>query len=188
MCDASLMRHSGCMPEELTAAATANAFLDIQEGDKGTFPRIDPMKMQKLLFYAAAWWLALKEKPLFPEEICAWPWGPVVPNVYTAFRDFGRNPIIGRRATEIVRVGPGHLDFERREPKVELSSDGGSFLRGVWNSHKLLTGIQLSNATHAPGEPWTIVKEQYRDDLSSKPIIPNDLIKEVFKRKLPVNG
>lgn len=170
------------MPEIASAAAVANTFLNLQEHETTSVPRIDPMKLQKLLFYAQAWRLALKGEPLFVEEVYAWPWGPVVPNIYGMFKDFGRHPIVGRRATELVKVGAGPLSFQVREPYLE--GEAADFARSVWESHKGLSGVQLSNATHAAGEPWTIVKDRY-GTLDSKPLIPNDLIKEVFRNKLP---
>lgn len=170
------------MTTPTSAAAVANAFLDIQDSDTGVFPRIDPMKLQKLVFYAHAWWLAFKDDALFDEDVCAWPWGPVVPAVYSEFRSFGANPIVGARAHQIVRIGPGPMAFRYAVPE-HPNDEIMAFLRGVWESHKQYNGIQLSNATHSAGEPWTIVKEQY-GDLSPKPVIPNDLIREVFKAKI----
>jgi uncharacterized phage-associated protein len=165
-----------------TSAAVANAFLELQDADMSAFPRIDQMKIQKLVYYAHAWWLAIKDEPLFDEEVYAWPWGPVVPNIYGAFKEFGRKPIVGKRATELAKAGPNFLDFRVHVPPPP-TGEAKDIIEDVWNIHKVFTGTQLSNATHAPGEPWTVVKDQYVD-LSSKPVIPNELIKEVFKKKM----
>ena len=163
------------------AAAVANAFLDIQKEDDGKFPPIDHMKLQKLLYYAQAWWLAgTGGSLLFSEVIEAWPWGPVVRDIYTQFGDFGRRPIVGRRACEFVRNGL--LDYHFQEPQ-KVQGEEYKFLKRVWDTHKSFTGIQLSNATHFSGEPWTIIKEKY-GSLESRPPIPNELICDVFKRKL----
>jgi uncharacterized phage-associated protein len=139
------------------------------------------MKIQKLAYYAHAWSLAVRDKPLFDEDIEAWPWGPVVRNLYFSFRKFGRDPI-REPATEPRRVGPGWLDVRFVVPSVTDGPDR-DFVRAVWDSHKALTGIQLSNATHAPGEPWTIIRDLY-GSLEGKPTIPNDLIRSTFKYKL----
>src|SRR5258708_40323860 len=45
------------------------------------------LRLQKLLYYAQAWSLVLRESELFPEEIQAWRWGPVVPAVYDKLPD-----------------------------------------------------------------------------------------------------
>jgi uncharacterized phage-associated protein len=164
-----------------TAAAVANAFLDIQAGDNSQYPRIDQMKLQKLVFYAHAWWLAHTGTPLFGDDVEAWPWGPVVGDVYGNFKEFGRNPIQGKKARVLVRRGNGpFMKFEIPEPPDEQVL---SFLRNVWDAHKGMTGVQLSNATHASGEPWAIVKESY-GVLDSKPRISNTLIRDVFRSKL----
>jgi uncharacterized phage-associated protein len=40
------------------------------------------MKLQKLVYYCQAWSLVWDGRPIFPEEIQAWIYGPVVPNLY----------------------------------------------------------------------------------------------------------
>lgn len=165
-----------------SAAAVANAFLDIQEADQTTYPPIDPIKLQKLLFYAQAWWLASTDTELFPDDIKAWTWGPVVPGIYYQFVKFGKEPIRNKQAEELIRTGKGILDVYFRVPPA-APQNILSFLKNVWETHKIFTGIQLSNATHGPGEPWTIVKERY-GSLDNKPRIPNELIRDVFKAKL----
>ena len=170
------------MTEPTNAAAVANAFFDIQAADQDQFPSIDHMKLQKLLYFSHAWWLAGKESGLFTDDIEAWPWGPVVRNIYIQFNEFGRDPIVGKRASELVCTDSGPLDYQFREPDA-VTGDVEEFLGAVWKTHKKFTGVQLSNATHAPGEPWTIVKKNY-PSLDGKPKIPNELIRDVFKAKL----
>ena len=161
-----------------SAAAVSNEFLDLGANEPGV-PFIDQMKLQKLLFYAHAWRLALSGKPLFEEDFEAWPWGPVVRDVYSQTARFGRGPVT-TRLTRMGKISDGR--FGLITPRVE-DADTRTFVRSVWDVHKQFTGIQLSNATHARGEPWTIIKESY-PSLDSKPTIPNDLIKDVFQRKL----
>jgi uncharacterized phage-associated protein len=47
------------------------------------------MKLQKLLYYAQGAHLALYREPLFGEDLVAWRHGPVVPEVYHRFKEFG---------------------------------------------------------------------------------------------------
>lgn len=158
-----------------TAASVANEFLSLGEREGGKVPPIDQMKLQKLLFYAHAWHLAHNEKPLFDEDFEAWPWGSVVADIYSQTRKFGRSAVTGRI-----------LEFSPDNGFVAPSGvcdDLKSFIEEVWNVHKNFTGIQLSNATHAHGEPWTIIKEHY-GSLEDKPNIPNTLIASVYKNKL----
>lgn len=55
---------------------------------------ITNLKLQKLLYYAQAWYLVNNNNNrLFDEPILAWPYGPVVKSVYDEFKSFGRMPI-----------------------------------------------------------------------------------------------
>lgn len=162
-----------------SAAAVGNEFLEFGRLEP-TVPPIDQMKLQKLLFYAHAWHLALKDAPLFDEDFEAWPWGPVVRDVYFQTKDYGRSPVT-RQLTEIRRTGPNPLDFTFVPTRV-TDDKVRDFIRQVWDVHKLYTGIRLSNATHAPGEPWTIIRDHY-GHLDHKPVIPNHIIQDIFKRK-----
>jgi len=166
-----------------SAIAVANAFLEIQAEDRSDFPPIDAMKLQKLVFYAHAWWLANKGKPLFSEDVEAWPWGPVVREVWEEFRGFGRRPIEGKRGVIFAPGAGAHGGWEFREP-ARPAKNIIEFLGDVWESHKSWTGVQLSNATHAEGEPWTVISKAKGGDLSDRPRIPNELIREIFCKKL----
>lgn len=54
---------------------------------------ISNLKLQKLLYYAQGYSLAMHDTPLFKEDIVAWQHGPVVPEVYEKYNDNGPNPI-----------------------------------------------------------------------------------------------
>lgn len=158
-----------------TVASVANEILSL--GDRESI-LIDPMKLQKLIFYSHAWHLAYKNSPLFEADFEAWPWGPVVADVYSQTKSYGRKPITGRiselRSNDVISFfTPDGVD----------SKDLKDFILEIWNAHKRYTGIQLSNATHAEGEPWTIIKQHY-GSLDDKPIIPNPLIASIFKKKI----
>lgn len=54
---------------------------------------ISNFKLQKLLYFAQGFSLALVNKPLFEEEIEPWDFGPVVPEAYREYKRFGANEI-----------------------------------------------------------------------------------------------
>ncbi len=58
--------------------------IDREAGDT-----ISSLKLQKLLYYAQAWMLVLHHRPLFDGRIEAWAHGPVVPDVYHAYKQYG---------------------------------------------------------------------------------------------------
>jgi uncharacterized phage-associated protein len=160
-----------------TVAAVGNEFLKLGAMEP-QFP-IDQMKLQKLIFYAHAWWLAYDKGPLFENDFEAWAWGPVVRDVYFQTRPYGRGPVSCRLTELAVIDGDG---VRVATPDGVSDPHLAAYIRSVWDSLKSYSGIQLSNSTHSPGEPWTIVSETLGTD--TKPVIPNDLIRQVFKRKL----
>ena len=166
------------MPAPTTAVAAANEFLKLAraEGQK-----IDQMKLQKLLFYAHAWFLGMGNGPLFSDPVEAWPWGPVVRNVYSETVQYGRAPV-SELLTDMIRCGPNALDFRFERPDGVEHAETAAYIKSVWDSYKTYTGIQLSNTTHGPGEPWTVVRDRI-GHLNQKPVIPNELIEGIFKRK-----
>jgi uncharacterized phage-associated protein len=116
-----------------SAVAVANYFLSLGWRDQA-FPAIDQMKLQKLLFYAHAWYLAYNDRPLFAEDIEAWPWGPVVRPVYYQTRSCGKSPI-SNRLTEL-RFDP-QSPLQSRFVDVDVTSqDVKEFLDRVWDVHK----------------------------------------------------
>jgi uncharacterized phage-associated protein len=140
------------------------------------------MKLQKLLFYAHAWYLGMKNAPLFEDDFEAWPHGPVVRSVYGQTRKFGWSPITSR----IVDIDFSAGTIKTTTPDGVDTDELKKFIKEIWEIHKGFTGIQLSNSTHANGEPWTVVKEHY-GSLDGKPPIPNQLIASIYKAKI-ANG
>lgn len=98
---------------------------------------MDPMSLEKLTYYAQAFHLALNDTPLFPDEIHAWKWGPVVPAVYKRYAGYGADPIVLPEDHAIVAVGQAASDF--------LTQVVGFFCQH--------TAVNLSRATHLE-QPW----------------------------------
>ena len=48
------------------------------------------LKLQKLLFFCQGWYLASKGSLLFDESFEAWPKGPAIYDVWSAFKGFGK--------------------------------------------------------------------------------------------------
>lgn len=54
---------------------------------------LTPLKLQKLMFYADAWHMALYDDPITDEQFQAWVHGPVALSQYYRFRDYKWRPI-----------------------------------------------------------------------------------------------
>ena len=64
----------------------ANYFLKCQDEDAGDI--MSNMKLQKLVYYAQGFSLAMFGKPLFNEEIMAWEHGPVCPVLWNYYKKY----------------------------------------------------------------------------------------------------
>ena len=74
---------------------------------------ITNLKMQKLLYYAQAWFLVNFNKPLFDDPIEAWELGPVIREVYEHYKKFTHTPIIynDRKGQELKNFSEEELEF-----------------------------------------------------------------------------
>ena len=70
-----------------SARDVAKYFLSFSDEETGDL--ISNLKLQKLIYYAQGFHLALFNSPLFDEPIEAWQHGPVVPEVYHAYKEHG---------------------------------------------------------------------------------------------------
>jgi uncharacterized phage-associated protein len=113
----------------------AKYFLVQTDEDAGDL--ISNLKLQKLLYYAQGFNLALYDEPLFPESIEAWTHGPVVPEVYHEYKDFGSNAI----------PIPSNVDFSKYDQQTR------ELLDEVYSVYGQFSAWKLRNMTHDE-EPW----------------------------------
>ena len=133
---------------------------------------ISPMKIQKLVYFAHCWHLALEGKPLISDQVEAWEFGPVIPTLYHFLIGLGEKPIPKRW------INDNLVCFEQIH-KTSVSK----LLEKVWEVYGGYSGVRLANATHVKSDPWykTWHKEgKYRKNTN----IPDDLIKKIYKAKI----
>lgn len=156
-----------------SAKAVANSFLDIAESQN---KKLTLMKLQKLVYFAHGWHLAIADKPLIDERVEAWKYGPVIPSIYHEFKAFGNTPIT-LRATHF---DPENLRLiEATIPKEDNFTE--SLINKIWVVYGKLSAIQLSNMTHLPDTPWT---KTWGDGAPKGTDMDDNLIKEYFSSKI----
>lgn len=118
--------------------AIANEFLKLA----GNRP-VNQMWLQKLVYMAHGWNLAINNTPLVAGRIEAWDGGPVMRKIWDQMRDLGRNAngLFGRASDE---------PYE-----APLSSDEKAVVESVWRRYGGYTGRELSDMTHEEGTPWS---------------------------------
>ena len=127
-CEEAVMTQAQSAPS--TAMAIANWFLKRSWDDPG-YPACNQLKLYKLVYLAHAWHLGNGRGPLFPEDVEAWPHGPVVRDLYIEFKDAGRKPI-GKLGTRLMPRDDRTFAVETPEPDSSL--DG--FLTAVWDTYR----------------------------------------------------
>lgn len=134
---------------------------DLDAGDP-----ITHLKVQKLVYYAQAWHLALFGPPLFQDRIEAWMHGPVVPEVFEAFKGYKYNPIL---PTDV--------------PAPELPSNVEQHLNEVWKTYGPYTAKYLEDLTHQE-EPWIHARGDCQPGDSCNNVIELDAMRTYYGAKL----
>lgn len=124
--------------------------------DKCTKERhpISNLQLQKILYYIQREFLQQGIKA-FPEEIEAWQFGPVVPEVYRQYCGFGALPI---RVRYIISMEP----------------DAAKIINPIVEKKRMLNPWDMVSDTHSSGKAWDLI---YRGGLGDHQIIPQDLIR-----------
>ncbi|WP_303996262.1 Panacea domain-containing protein [Desulfovibrio piger] len=143
------------------ALAVANAIIKIANDAKKPPTQ---MKLQKLLYFAHGWFLALYGKPLLDETFQAWKYGPVVPSVYHEFKDYGVLPIENEGKSLSIISDPSGIHFGWEAPKLKDVLTVQPFLKKIWDVFGKFTGNQLSAMTHEPDTPWTLARSGKPED------------------------
>ena len=128
---------------------------------------ITNLKLQKLVYYAQAWYAALNGEPLFAERIEAWVHGPVCPAVYHRFSGYRWNPIAADVAMPM------------------LPSAVCDHLREVMAVYGSMTAVELERLTHQE-DPWLLTRGDLASDVPSDREIPVGLMAEYYARKVQV--
>lgn len=137
----------------------AEHFLYLDTSESRASELITAMKLQKLLYYAQGYSLALHGEPLFDEVIQAWPHGPVAPMVYRAYSTYGRQYI-----PPPSNYDPDILDNETLTLLGMVQEKYGPY--GAWD---------LRQMTH---------KERPYTATAKNAIITTDLMHEYFSQEL----
>lgn len=118
----------------ISANDIAKYFLSLVSEEEGEL--ISNLKLQKLLYYAQGFSLAMFNKPLFPEKIEAWIHGPVVPEVYHYYKKYGRG-----------RIPHHNVDL------AKFNDDIRELLDEVYDVYGQYSASVLRNLTHEE-PPW----------------------------------
>ena len=124
-------------------------------GDNKEREGITNLKLQKVLYFAQAYYLAKLGRALFSDKIEAWEYGPVIPNVYHTFKSKGSDPIINEN------------------DKSSIADEDKETLTKIWGTFGGYSASKLVDITHAH-TPWQEANK------SGSRIISHKSIKEYY--------
>ena len=128
-----------------SVAAVANRVLSVAH-DKGI--EVTNLKLQKLVYFVQGFALAMLEHPLINDEIQAWTYGPVIPELYHKVKGYDADPITGT-----LEAGDS----------IEDDPDADKVIKAVVEKLGHLSVTQLVNLSHRDNSPWAAAwnKERY---------------------------
>lgn len=137
---------------------------------------ISNLKVQKLTYYAQAWHLALHGQPIFQEDFQAWIHGPVLPELYEAFKTFGSKPI-----NSMEGKGEGVLENFRNQ----YGNDFAEFMEEVTREYFPKTAYELEELTHNE-DPWKMARLGLAEDCPSTAVITKESMRNYYQNLVQV--
>jgi uncharacterized phage-associated protein len=150
------------MNDSKILAAHVSNFLIWQFRDSGDCD-LTNLKLQKLLYYAQAWFLALHKSPIFDEDFQAWVHGPVVRTEYDRFKSFRWNSIVDASIGE----------------KPCFSQDIEKHLNEIISEFGTESAVALELMTHRE-KPWLEARGSLAPDASSSNIITKKAMQDFY--------
>ncbi|BFI68410.1 MULTISPECIES: Panacea domain-containing protein [Yersinia pseudotuberculosis complex] len=122
-----------------------------------------PLKLQKMVFYADAWFMALNDgEELVADKFEAWVHGPVARDLYIRFADYKWQPITGEiKCPELPKCVYEHLD--------EIYQVFGGY-----------SAYELEQLTHQE-EPWVNARGELAENAVCRNIIDKNLTAEFYR-------
>lgn len=139
----------------------ANAFLSIDS--------MTHKKLQKLCYYAKAWYLAINDTNLIDEPFEAWVHGAVQPKLYQEYRTYG---------FDVIPMLCGSTE--------SLPEEFLNFSREIYQAYGELDGDELERLNHQE-EPWIKARKDLKPWQNCNTIISEEDMKQYY-RKLMDDG
>ncbi|QBR84715.1 DUF4065 domain-containing protein [Legionella israelensis] len=145
-----------------TVYQVADYFLDKASKEEDDSEIISNLKLQKLVYYAQGFHLAMYDKPLFKEQLEAWTHGPVSPDLYHSKKQHKN----------------GAVDPNPNFDNSVFTKEQQELLDEIYEVYGQFSAWKLRNLTHEE-DPW----KKNVDSLNSN-IIPHEDLKIYFKTQL----
>lgn len=150
-----------------TPKIIADWFLNAVDRDSGDV--VTHLKLQKLVYYAQAWALALLDRPLFDEDFRAWTHGPVLLSLWDEFKRYG------------------WAALPPAENAPDIDGEVESLLRDVYRAYGEHSAKALEDLTHGE-EPWMRARGTLPLEAKSSAIIRKDDMRVYYRALYETTG
>lgn len=154
----------------ITCETVADYFLAVANE---TGELVTNLKLQKLVYYAQAWHMAIYSEPLFKAEFQAWVHGPAIPELYHKYKPWGYRPIESDLRLEDVLES---FDEERIE-----------FLEEVTEVYMPYSAYELELMVHHE-DPWIEARRGCKSDEACEVAISEGSMKIYYASKIQDQG
>ena len=134
---------------------------------------VNNIKLQKLLYYVQAWYLAFHGRPLYAENenFEAWIHGPVSRDIFDRFTNKSLYSSIG------------YEDIREEFDMESLDKEEREHIDTILETYAQFSGTQLENMTHDE-EPWIKAREGYSPSERCTNTIDNESMKTYYGSRL----
>lgn len=136
----------------------------INNVDREAGEAITQLKVQKLVYYADAWFLANFDKPLIEPDFEAWAHGPAIRALYAKYRDYGWDALPMEKGA-------------RPTPEV------AEFLQAVYDEYGQFSAKTLERMTHEE-KPWIDARAGLPPEAASNSVIPKLEIRNFYAAQI----
>ena len=150
-----------------TPSHIANFFIDRE------IKKITNLRLNKYVYFAYGFALAILDREIFHEPIQAWKFGPVIPSIYHEFKHFGFKSIDQK---SYIYDYHDEVDFIPRVNKKE-DPELWKLLKSVYKKISPFSSKDLILITHARGSPWS---QSWKEE-SFNQEIPKETIKDYYE-------
>lgn len=131
------------------------------------------LKLQKLVYYAQAWNLAIKKRPLFEGKFQAWVHGPISRELYDQFAT--TKSLYSPITKDNIDFDPNKIDPQDR-----------THIDTVLEVYATFTGSQLEEMTRQE-DPWLTARNGYKPSQRCEKEIDEDLMRDYYTNRLTLN-
>ncbi|MGG7447809.1 Panacea domain-containing protein [Kosakonia oryzendophytica] len=130
------------------------------------------LKLQKLAYYADAWYLAFFDEKLVDEGFQAWIHGPVSRSLYNRFA-----------STKSLYSDITSADCTPGFELSDVPAAAAAHIDSVLEVYGAFSGAQLEDMTHKE-EPWIKAREGYRPSERCEEIIDRNITRDYYRSRL----